>query len=166
MTQNADQANTRDDDIFARIAAKLDTELTESSEVFDQLDSENDRVAVIAGSAYLDTGLELLIRRFFVANTEVANHLLKDDRALGSFSSRINASYSLGLISGRMRNDLHTIRRIRNKFAHSHANLTFGDTQMYDLCLNLLTDAKRFKEMNPRLRPDRFLLWQSRRFLF
>ena len=44
--------------------------------------------------------------------------MLGFDQAMGTFSSRVTASYCLGLICKTVRDDLRIVGRIRNKFAH------------------------------------------------
>lgn len=57
--------------------------------------------------------------------------------ALGSFSNRINMAYSLGFITKDEFNDLHTIRKIRNKFGHSYLTLHFDNENIRPLVEDL-----------------------------
>src|SRR5262249_35424596 len=55
---------------------------------------------------------------------------------LGSFSPRITAALSLGIISRTEHDDCNTLRKIRNEFAHSFTT-TFSDQKIIDLSKNL-----------------------------
>ena len=55
------------------------------------------------------------------------------DGPLGTLSSRRDAAYCLGLLSPSGFRDLQTIGEIRNRFAHSHLQLSFADTIVMEL---------------------------------
>lgn len=56
---------------------------------------------------------------------------------LGTFSSRILISFSIGLISKSYVNDLQIIRKIRNEFGHSPSIIDFENDKIASLCNNL-----------------------------
>ena len=65
---------------------------------------------------------------------------------LGTLSARINAAYVLGLVSAAEYDDLCTIRRIRNEFAHKlHASFT--DKSTVDRCSNLKHKAHDYGDV-------------------
>ena len=82
------------------------------------LSKESDRGIAVLGPAYLDTLLEDLLRAFFRV-TKSTDKILDGDRALGTFSSRIDIAHALGFIDDPTWHDLHLARDIRNDFAHS-----------------------------------------------
>jgi hypothetical protein len=49
---------------------------------------------------------------------------------MGSFFASIELGYALGLYGNLLRDDLHTIRTIRNAFAHAMKPLTFDTPQV------------------------------------
>jgi hypothetical protein len=78
------------------------------------------RSMILVSAAQLDERLEHLLALHFVNDQKVRDELLGADRPLGTFSSRINTCYLLGLISADVRHALHVIREIRNLAAHDH----------------------------------------------
>ena len=82
---------------------------------------------------------------------ETSRELLKGKYApLGSFSSRINAAFALGLIEQAEFAECQIIRRIRNKFAHSSKALKFDSPEVRDLVLNLPNLLPPDTEPEPR----------------
>lgn len=59
------------------------------------------------------------------SNTGSTDELLETDRALGTYSARINAAHRLGLIDSDFARALHIFRRLRNTFAHETAGTSF-----------------------------------------
>lgn len=93
---------------------------------------ESDRGCVLVAASFLEQELGSLLSAFFVEGDE-AKQLLRVDGPLGSFSSRIDASLALGLISRDVGRQLHLIRKIRNEFAHS-VEATFDNPGVRDRC--------------------------------
>jgi DNA-binding MltR family transcriptional regulator len=82
------------------------------------LNPETDRGCALMAAAYLDERLGEFMKGYFVDDSKVADDLLEQSRPLGTFSSRIDMAYALGLISEEEHRGLHPIRRIRNDFGH------------------------------------------------
>lgn len=99
---------------------------------------ESDRAAVILGAAKLDTLLAQIIERFLLPSTGSIDELLDGDSPLSTFSSRINASYRLGLISSDFAKVLHLVRRIRNSFAHEVVGVSLQSGAHADRLKSLL----------------------------
>ena len=91
------------------------------------LRNESERGCVLAAAAFLDSVLaEMLIVRF--TNGRVGEKLVRGfNSPLGTFSSRITAAFALGLLAESEHKQLDRIRRIRNDFAHTFANVRFVD---------------------------------------
>ncbi len=88
---------------------------------------ESDRAAVILTAAMLDESLKELIEAFLIPCSSSEDPLLDGANAsIGSFSSRIECAYRLGLISNTFAKCLHIIRKIRNSFAHDVAGCKFS----------------------------------------
>jgi mannitol operon repressor len=107
---------------------------------FESLNKESERSTVLVSSSYLDDLLRQLLEVFFVEVKE-SKELLDESRPLGSFSSRITASYCCGLISEVEHKDCHIIRTIRNDFAH-RVEASFQDQSIRDRCKNLSYPSK------------------------
>lgn len=101
------------------------------------LTSESDRGCALMAASYLDGELEKLLRDYLVPDTQVANSLFRSDGALGSFGSRIDLAYLLGLIGVSARRDLHLIRKMRNEFGHIAKPISFDDEAMVNRCREL-----------------------------
>lgn len=103
----------------------------------DTLKPETDRGCALVSTAYLDSRLENLLRDFFVPNSQVSDELLGQAKPIGTFSSRIDLSYALGLIGHQERRDLHLIRKIRNEFGHGHIPMDFDSPSIASRCREL-----------------------------
>lgn len=79
---------------------------------------ESELAQVLIAASYLDGQLRNVLSAFFAENTSSRNLLEGPNAPIGSFSSRVSLSYSLGLITQREYLSIQAIRQIRNKFAH------------------------------------------------
>lgn len=118
---------------------------------FEELQNETPRASVIIAGAFLDSQLRALLSKFFIDDAKVVDEFLgsdkNPDRPLSSFSSRIKATYCLGLISKSIYHDLNVIRTIRNRFAHKMHGYTFDDPEIVKLC-NSLKLAKMLTDVS------------------
>src|SRR5215510_7076322 len=110
--------------------------LKEFRPFLDALNRESHRGAVLISCSYVDEQLRRIIRAFLVDIPEVDKLLEGYSAPLGSFSPRITAALSLGIISRTEHDDCNTLRKIRNEFAHSFTT-TFSDQKIIDLSKNL-----------------------------
>ena len=99
---------------------------------------ETDRGAVLMAAAFLDDKLKSLIERRMVQDRKVARRAFEFNGPLGTFSARINLAYLFGIIPKNAQRDLHTIRAIRNEFAHHAAPLSYDDEKIAPLCDRLV----------------------------
>ena len=92
---------------------------------------ESDRGCVLVAAAILENCLEELFRNIFTRNKvskKLQDSIFDFNNPLSTFSSKIKLAYSLGHISRQLFEDLETIRKIRNKFAHTSIEVDFiGD---------------------------------------
>lgn len=92
--------------------------------------NEPPRSAAILVPAKLDVLLRGCIeRRLLPADNPTNDPLLSSDRALGTFSARIEAAYRLGLVDTEFKCSLHLLRKIRNEFAHGFDAQDFSTPQ-------------------------------------
>jgi DNA-binding MltR family transcriptional regulator len=105
---------------------------------------DSDRAAAILASSYLEEALGEYIKLFLVEDSSI-DELFRGYGPLSSFSARIGIAFATGLVTKRMRDDLNSIRKIRNHFAHHPAETSFQVPLVRDLCSNLL-GAEPFKE--------------------
>ena len=112
----------------------LQEKLKDWQSFHDELFKESDRACVVLSAAYLDESLRVLLTNYFVDDNKAVKNFIGGPESLtaplGSFASRITAAYCLGLIDKIQYNDLHTIRKIRNLFAHGLQGLSFEDPKV------------------------------------
>lgn len=120
-------------------------------EVSEEFNAESPRALVILSSAMLEQTLKGLLQTYLVASPTRDDSLFDGPNApLGSFSSRIDLSYRLGLISHKMCRDLHVIRKIRNDFAHDITGCTFENQAVKNRVFELKKSFPIFK--NPKFK--------------
>ena len=107
---------------------------------YKELQKESDRGCVLLASAYLDECLKELLEANTIEDKEAFINLSSGSGGLATFSSRIDLSYLLGLISHETRRHLNIIRRIRNEFAHTMEIISFETQSVSNRCRNLRTD--------------------------
>lgn len=92
--------------------------LREFHKLFNERGEVDERAIAIVGAAFLDSILEHMLINFMVDDERETKRLLGVEQPMGSFSSRVTATYCLGLICRTVRDDLRTVGKIRNRFAH------------------------------------------------
>lgn len=98
---------------------------------------ETDRGCALMVASFLDFKLEQLLIARLVDDSKMVSELLAHSGPLGTFSSRIDMAFALGLIGANVRRDLNLIRKIRNEFGHSHRPLMFSDDAISSRCNEL-----------------------------
>lgn len=99
---------------------------------------ETDRGAVLMSAAYLDDKLKELIERRLVQDRKIVKRAFDFNGPLGTFSARIDFAYLLGILPKNACRDLHTVRAIRNQFAHHASPLSYVDEKVKLLCERLV----------------------------
>ncbi|AEJ01072.1 hypothetical protein Nit79A3_1228 [Nitrosomonas sp. Is79A3] len=103
-----------------------------------ELEKDTDRSVAIVAAALVDDVLKELLARKLLPHKDKENCIFsKPGSPIGSFSSRINAAYQLGLISSLMYRDLQLLRKIRNEFAHEPFALSFDDPSIKSKVIEL-----------------------------
>ena len=125
---------------------KKNPHLAEFLHFLDTHNAESPRGAVLVACSFLDEQLRAIIDAFLVADSDKALLLSGFNAPLGTFSARIKAAHCLGLITDAERDDLETLRKIRNEFAHSH-RVDFETRKVVDLCRNLHHSAKPYGDV-------------------
>lgn len=87
---------------------------------------------------------QLLILKLKRKDQETVEMLCKENGALATFFSKICLGYAFGIYGETQMEWLHTVRRIRNAFAHSRKHITFATVQVRDELASVpLPKAKR-----------------------
>ena len=110
----------------------------ESQKLFDVLNDETDLAVILVTASYLDACLGSILKRKLI-DSSISKQLL-DPRsgALGSYSTRADVCYALGLIQKPLYTDLKKIAEIRNEIAHYYLTLNFQSESIQKLCGELL----------------------------
>lgn len=114
------------------------------------LNDETDRGCALMVASFLDFKIEQMLSARFVDNFGAVAEQLSHSGPLGTFSSRIDAAFLIGLIGENVRRDMHLIRKIRNEFGHSHKPLTFTEQRIRSRCNELFHFHSIESTDNPR----------------
>lgn len=118
----------------------------ELNDFLDEFQRETQRAAPVLGAAYLDAVLEKLLRDSFATDLGRIDKLFDGGAGpLGTFSAKIRTAYALGLLTKEDADDLHLVRRIRNRFAHAPHRLNFETQQIHEWCENFECNRERFE---------------------
>jgi len=91
-----------------------------------EFSKETDRASVILSVAMLDRALETVLKTHLMPSSSSEDELLERAYApISTFGARIDLAYRIGLISAKLCRDLHTIRKVRNDFAHNITGCSF-----------------------------------------
>lgn len=101
------------------------------------LDSLDERGLILSLAAFSEDSLGKLLSTYMLDN-KASHELIEGFNApLGTFSSRIKACFSLGLITEDQYKDLELLRKIRNKFSHSWEKISIEDKDISQQIQNL-----------------------------
>lgn len=127
--------------------------------VISEIEDQTDRGAAIIGATYLEERLRKAIESCFVSSldADVVKTLFgRGGAPLSTLSAKIDMAYVLGLVGEQTRNDLHLIRKIRDRFAHAFDPLTFKNAAVQRRCdelwipKNILWPGKDQPPRDPR----------------
>ena len=103
----------------------------------DDLHRESDRGCVLVLSSDVENQLEDILRSWFDKSSDLSKKEYKNifdfTGPLGNFSSKIYICKAIGIINSSLHSDLHKIRSIRNKAAHSGESFSLSEDQIKQL---------------------------------
>jgi hypothetical protein len=102
-----------------------------------ELLEQTDRGASLIAAAYLEERLTDAIKARLNRDEEIESRLFNGSGPLAAFSTKIDLGLLLGVYEPKARDFLHTIRRIRNEFAHNPQPRDFRSQKIHDLCKNI-----------------------------
>jgi mannitol operon repressor len=114
-------------------APKMPPHLKEFAEYLPEMNKESARGQVLLSASYLDELLKRTLVAFFVDDPRHTQIIDDANGPVATFSSRIRMCDALGLIRRKEADELHRIRKIRNRFSHE-IRVSFEDQQIRDLC--------------------------------
>lgn len=106
-------------------------------DAFSDIDQSGDRAAAIVAAAFLEDHLAIALKKRFQQDEKILNEIFRSSGPLGSFSAKINLAFLIGLCSQEACKELHTIKDIRNEFAHKGLTRDFNSQRVRDLANNL-----------------------------
>lgn len=115
----------------------IDEKFEEQYNLRMSLIKESDRGAVLLSVAFLESYLENALKSKLIGSKNRIDKLFDLNGALGSFSNKIDMSFSIGIINEKIYNDLTNIRKIRNKFAHTYELIELSSPTINDNILKL-----------------------------
>lgn len=96
--------------------------------ILDGLHLFDDITLAVTGSAIVEAHLERLIQsRFLSRSASLTGQIFKNRGPLMDFHSKILIAEAFGIVSKQMAEELHSLKAVRNAFAHSKVPLTFTD---------------------------------------
>lgn len=128
------------------------------TKVIAEIESQTDRAAALIASSLLEDRLLKLIKSSAVGHIAIENKMFKGSGPLASFSAKIDLGFILGLFDAEVHKRQHTIREIRNEFAHNIQPVQFTSQRVVDLCANLApsqTTLERSK--HPKIASDPYI---------
>lgn len=94
------------------------------------LEEQDDRGLVLSLAAFAEDALGKLLQAFLLPVKSSEQLVVGFGAPLGTFSTRIKAAYSLGLITKDQFSDLEQLRKIRNLFAHTWQPISLSDQRV------------------------------------
>lgn len=121
----------------------------------EELKKETDRGLPLVGTALIDEKLRDTLEAFFVTKRSASKLLDEFNSPLGTFSSRLEACFALGLIDEYEYSEINLLRKVRNEFAHSKHGVSFKTEKIASCCSSLkssLPEGENYPLSNPRFR--------------
>lgn len=101
-----------------------------------QIEKDSDRAVGIVAAAMVEIRLTNAIQSRMHSDEAILNSLFRASGALGTFSSKIDLAFLIGIISQDAHRDLLTMKDIRNAFAHKLHIKDFCSQSVRDKCRN------------------------------
>jgi hypothetical protein len=116
------------------------------TEIIAEILRQTDRAAALIATSYLEHRLFLAIQSRTVRNEKVESEIYRKAGPLASFSAKKDLGLLLGIYDTGVHKILHTIRQIRNEFAHKAIPLNFKTQKINSLCENIALAGEFFLE--------------------
>ena len=97
----------------------------------------NDATIAIMAATVIDDRLALVIRSRLRNDQKIARDLFGIGGPIGDFGTKIKLGYMLGIYSKLGYEELDTVRRVRNEFAHQVRSADFLAERIRDRCMGL-----------------------------
>jgi hypothetical protein len=114
--------------------AKFSVSVEHLTELYKRVETGRALTACAPTEESLVMTLEAKMRRL---PRDVRDRIFGGTGPLSNFSSKIDIAFAFGIVDAAMRTELHTIRKIRNKFAHTTEDIYFHTDSVVELCNQL-----------------------------
>ena len=109
----------------------------------------NDRSTIITIASHSEAQIENLIAlslpHLRTADEKEWNLTFRHEGPLGTFSACIDMAFYMTLIDQSLRDQLHTLRDMRNAVAHTKRQVTFEDVELQNVAKRLIAPKGMFK---------------------
>lgn len=112
--------------------------------------AESDRGCCLLAVSFLENELKLLLSEKLVGEKKTKEDLFGVNGPLGTFSSKIILSFSIGLLSKSLKNDINSIRKIRNEFGHNYTKIDFNENIIKNSIFSLKHNIYQTEERTSR----------------
>lgn len=108
-----------------------------------ELLKESDRGCALLAASHLEFMLRKALSSTLCGSSKHLESLFDFNGPLGTLSSRILLSHSIGILSKFQLHDIQIIRKIRNEFGHTAKIISFEDDKIKNYCSLLKLIGKR-----------------------
>lgn len=125
------------------LKAYISSDNKNTDEIFDGLEGETDRAAIIIASAFVEDSLWNVLDAHSRSGMSKAqeNEIWGSQGVIGTFSAKIKVAYAFGWIDERTKRQLNILREMRNACAHAQMPVTFKTKELADVCDQFLKNS-------------------------
>jgi hypothetical protein len=116
----------------------VDVDITDYQQMVELFHGESDRGAAVLAGSYVENYLAVYLKSR-MADPSLADKIFAANGPLATLSQRIDFAQGFGFLPGGVCAELHTIRKIRNYFAHHPKSASFEQSPVRDWAGNFGT---------------------------
>jgi DNA-binding MltR family transcriptional regulator len=105
--------------------------------ILEEIEKQTDRAAALIAVAYLEERLLAAIKSRLVNDGKTHDKIFRGSGPVSAFSAKIDLAFLLGIYDAKVQKMFHTVREIRNEFAHEPQPRDFKSQRISDLCENV-----------------------------
>ena len=98
---------------------------------------ESPRACIMIVAAYMEDLITRILKKSLVIPLDVNDELFCEYGPVYNFGAKLNLAYRMGLISQDLLWALNKIRKLRDKCAHTHSEISFNDDTIKDLVFEI-----------------------------
>jgi hypothetical protein len=112
-----------------------------------QVFNGDERTIGVLGGSLVDNSLEYALKFHFAGDQKTIDSLFSISNQLGTFSSRINLSFAMGIVGSITHKNMDAIREVRNAFAHQILMISHISSENKSSTLELKPVSFRTREI-------------------